>query len=408
MRRLGSSLGLPLDRRRLLGLACTAGAGAGAVAVLGPPAGLGSYILSLIEPAGGEPYRRTIACMGTFVSIDIHDRNGEGFAGAVEQAFEEVRAVDALMSVFRPDSQISRLNREAGRGSMAVDPRVAEVLRAARLLGAQSSGVFDVTVLPLMRAFGFREDHREDSRGEEPRRPTPEVLHAALEQVDYRAIEVDSATAAAGLEHPGTAIDLGGIAKGYAVDRAAEVLRARGVRQAVINAGGDLRVLGAPGSPGPGRGDGWCVGITDPLQPGRILATLELRDQAIATSGNYEQFIEVGEERFGHLIDPRSGTPTEPMLSATVVAPTAMHADAASTTAFLMGNKPGARYVEETYETDYVFLSSVQPSGTHLSDSQLSGSHLNSFRPSSSQRSEDGIEIQASPGINGLAMSQET
>ncbi len=375
MRRIGSAPGLRLDRRRLLGLACAAGAGAGAVAALGPPAGLAGYILSLIEPIGSEPYRRTITCMGTFVSISIHGSHVGRHSGAVEQAFDEVRAVDVLMSTFRPDSQVSRLNRAAGRDSMAVDPRVAEVLRAAHLMGAQSGGVFDVTVLPLMRAFGFREGDREGK----PHLPTPEALHAALARVDYRAIEVDTVRDAAGLAHSGAAIDLGGIAKGYAVDRATEVLRARGVRQAVINAGGDLRVLGAPG---PDNGDGWRVGITDPLQPGRILATLELRDQAIATSGNYEHFIEVGEERFGHLIDPKSGSPAEPMLSATVVAPTAMQADAASTTAFLMGHEPGARYVRETSGTDYVFLRS-------------------------SERSEDEIEIQASPGIIGLAMRVE-
>ena len=351
------------------------GTALGAVAALGPSAGLGGYILSLLEPTGAEPYRRTITCMGTFVSIAVHDRNGARYVDAVEQAFNEVRAVDVLMSTFRPDSQISRLNHAAGRESMAVDHRVAEVLRAARRMGVQSGGVFDVTVLPLMRAFGFREG----SRGGGPRLPTPAALHAALSRVDYRAIEVDTVRDAAGLAHAGAAIDLGGIAKGYAVDRATEVLCARGVRQAVINAGGDLRVLGAPG---PGNGDGWRVGITDPWQPGRILATLELRDQAIATSGNYEQFIEVGEERFGHLIDPRSLSSTEAMLSATVVAPTAMQADAASTTTFLLGNEPGARYIQETNGTDYVFLSS-------------------------SQRSESDVEIQASPGISGLAMSVE-
>jgi thiamine biosynthesis lipoprotein len=369
-----TSPSLRLNRRRLLGLACAAGAGSGAVAALGSPAGLGGYLLSLLEPQGALPYQRTIACMGTFVSIAVHDQNGERWAGAVEQCFDEIQAVDALMSTFRPDSQISRLNRAAGRESIVVDGRVDEVLRCARLMGAVSDGVFDVTVLPLMRAFGFRRGLREDGQGEGFRRPTPEMLHAALEQVDYRALHVDSVQGTAGLAHSGAAIDLGGIAKGYAVDRAAEVLQARGVRKAVINAGGDLRVLGAPCEE-----SGWRVGISDPLQPARLLATLELRNQAIATSGNYEKFIEVGEDRLGHLIDPRSGNPAEAMLSATVVAPTAMQADAASTTAFLLGHTAGAKCVQERSGTDYVFLSS-------------------------SQRTDNRIDIQSSSGIHGLAM----
>ncbi len=369
MRRFGLSSDLRMDRRRLLGLALSAGAGAGAVAALGPPLGLGRSILSLIDPVGAEPYHRTIACMGTFVSIAIHDPHGERHSGTVEQAFDEVRSVDELMSTFRPGSQISRLNRAAGRESIAVDPRVAEVLRAAYHVGEQSDGIFDVTVLPLLRAFGFREGTREGS----PRRPSPEELRLARARVDYRAIDVDPIRHAAGLQRSGAEVDLGGIAKGFAVDRAAAVLRERGVRQAVINAGGDLRVLGAPG-----EADGWRVGIQDPLQPGRIIATLELRDQAIATSGNYEQFIEVGEEQFGHLIDPKSGSPAEQMLSATVVAPTAMQADASSTSTFLMGCEIGARFLQKADGTDYVFLSSA-----------------------------DGLEIQSSPGITGLAMSAE-
>jgi thiamine biosynthesis lipoprotein len=344
--------------------------------------------------------------MGTFVSIAVHDRGGDRLAEAVEQAFDEVRAVDALMSTFRPDSQISRLNRAAGREPMAVDPRVAEVLRAARHTGEQSGGVFDVTVLPLLRAFGLRQALRDetdkDSRGSRPgrapHRPTPEALLSALGQVDYRTIAVDTASNSAGLAHSGTTIDLGGIAKGYAVDRAAEVLRARGVRQAVINAGGDLRVLGAPGH---GHGGGWRVGIADPLQPSGILATLEVRDQAIATSGNYEQFVEVDDERFGHLIDPRSGRPAEAMLSATVVAATAMQADAASTTAFLMGPELGAHHILEMSGADFVFVGCA---GRFRASE--GPKHESAEGPAlDSAGSEDGIEIHTSPGISGLAMS---
>ena len=373
MSRLDYTSDLRLSRRRMLGLALSAGAGVGAAAALWPPRGFGKSILSLIGPVGAEPYQRTIACMGTFVSIAVHDHNGECYSEAVDEALAEVRAVDALMSTFRPESEISSVNRAAGRESVRIDPRVAEVLRAARRMGEHSDGTFDVTVLPLLRTFGLRGG----TPGEEPRRPSLRELRIARAQVDYRAIDVDPARPVAGLELSGAEVDLGGIAKGYAVDRAAEVLHARGVRQAVINAGGDLRVTGAPGR---GDDDGWRVGVQDPLHPGRILATLELRDQAIATSGNYEQFIDVGEERLGHLIDPKSGRPATPMLSATVVAPTAMQADAASTTAFLMGSERGARFVRETEGAESLF--SVNADG-------ISGSTTE-------------VVVRASSGITGL------
>jgi thiamine biosynthesis lipoprotein len=319
--------------------------------------------------------------MGTWVSIEVHDVAGDRAraSAVVERAFNEVRAVDELMSVFRPESQISRINRSAGRDPIVVDRRVAEVLRAAHHTGERSEGVFDVTVLPLLRALGLRSD-----------RPEPGVAAAALARVDYRTVEVDPLRPQVGLSRAGAAIDLGGIAKGYAVDRAIAVLQDAGIGRAVVNAGGDLRVLGVPGDR---DHEGWRVGVQHPLRPGRILATLELRDQAIATSGNYEQFIAAGEERPGHLIDPRTGGPVDHLMSATVVASTAMEADAASTTAYLLGGEQGARYLSERAGYEHLFVDRVSGRTPKVSASRIAA------------ESALDLIIHHSPGIRGLSMA---
>jgi len=331
------------DRRKFLKYSLSVAAGGTTLALLSPQLRLGERLLYLLAPPDEKPVKKTIISMGTFITVSVYDKKEEDYNHIIERAFDEFRSVDNLMSTFKEESDVSRINRYGGINRLKVDPMVCEVVETAKTIGDRSSGIFDFTILPLLRAYGFRDNH--------PRTPEPEVLEEALSLVDYRKVSVDKENNVIGLETTGSQIDLGGIAKGYAVDRAANILRSHGVQKAVINAGGDIFAIGAPDEK-----EGWLIGIQHPLYPEKIAATVLINDQAIATSGNYENYIVVDDKQYGHLFDPRTGNPSNPVLSATIVAPSAMDADALSTSAFLMGQDNGSRFTQNQECAEGIFI----------------------------------------------------
>jgi thiamine biosynthesis lipoprotein len=260
--------------------------------------------------------------MGTVAEVRVHAAPRSGTAtAALEAALAEVRLVDRLMAVQRADSDVSRVNREGTRHPVPVDARVVEVLEASRRVSRLTDGAFDVTVLPVVREWGFT-----DGR---PARPVPDA-HPTV--AGWRHVKVDGERGTVRLTATGAEIDLGGIAKGYALDRALAILRARGVRSAYLDLGGEIATLGA--APDGGR---WRVGIRHPRRPEALLGVLELEEGAVSTSGDGEQFLAEGERRIGHIVDPQSGRPAAGPASATIVTASAMTADALSTAAIVLG-----------------------------------------------------------------------
>ncbi|MHC4696719.1 MAG: FAD:protein FMN transferase [Planctomycetota bacterium] len=332
-----------MRRRLFLKLFASVAAGGSAIALLDRRSVLRRHVLRLLELPGSALCRKTIFSMGTFVTVSMYHEDTPECLPIVDRALDEFRVAEALMSTFKPDSDVARVNRCAGERSQVVGTQVCEVVAAAIRMGDRSRGIFDVTILPLLKAYGFRDDS--------PRIPDPDELTEILSMVDYRQLSVDRHRHEIGVASPHAQIDLGGIAKGYAVDRAAQVLRSHGIQRAVIDAGGDIFALGSPK-----EHDGWPIGIQHPLRPSRLVGRVRLRDQAIATSGNYEQHITVGDRRYGHLFDPRTGCPSASVLSASVIARTSLEADALSTTAFLMGPEDGLRYVCESEQTEGLYV----------------------------------------------------
>ncbi len=292
--------------------------------------GVGGMLLTLRSPAaahaGQEP--RTVVLgrlmLGTLVESEACHPDLSGAREALRAGFDRIDGVDRLMSIFRSDSEVSRISVAAGAHSVPVSAETWEVLREARELGVRTGGALDVTILPLMRLWSR-------AAGED-RLPAPRDLDRAARGVGFRDLVLDAGTRSVALRQPGAGIDLGGIAKGYAVDAAVEALRARGVRSGIVNAGGDLRVLGR----GPG-GSPWRIGLRHPLRPETLLLSLAVEDEGVATSGNYFRYFEIAGRRYGHVLDPRTGTPAETALSVTVVAPHAMRADGLATGALVRG-----------------------------------------------------------------------
>lgn len=262
--------------------------------------------------------------MGTVVEIEANHLDLSIARDAIEAGIQRMVDVDRLMSTFRPDSEIGLVNRLAATLPVSVGEETFGVLTEAKRIGLMSGGALDVTIHPLMQLW-----RGTTQRG---RLPSSREIEAALGLVAHSGLSVDPNNCCVQLQHPGMGIDLGGIAKGYAVDLAAEALKKRGVHSGLIDAGGDLRVVGR------NRDGGiWRIGLRHPLAPSRLLLSVLVEDEAVATSGNYFRYFTVGGLRYGHLLHPRTGTPADSALSATVIARNAMRADGLATAAMVHG-----------------------------------------------------------------------
>ena len=288
-----------------------------------PPALAALFALLLSACGGDDPVVEETFVMGTVAWVKIHGLAPREAEAAAAEALAELHRVESVMSVWKEESELSRLNRAADGLPHRLSEELFDVIGRALDFSRITEGAFDATTGPLVELWGFR--------GGAPAVPSAAALDSALAVVGSTRIVVDRYDRALTLP-PGMRIDLGGIAKGYAVDRAAAILRSRGASSALVNVGGNMYALGAP----PGRG-GWTIGIRDPRGGDGIVGSLLLRDEAVATSGNYENFVEIGNRRYGHIIDPRDGRPVDRVLGVTVVAKTAMAADALSTGLFVLG-----------------------------------------------------------------------
>ena len=290
----------------------------------------------------GAPVRREEAryLMGTLALVAAEAADGPGAEVALAAAWAALERVDSLMSTWRDDSDLARVNAGAAAAPVAVDPETAGLVAAALDLAAASGGAFDPTVLPLMRAWGLR--------GGEPRVPVGAELAGLLAVTGARLVQVDTLAATIAFARPGVALDLGGIAKGHALDQARAAMLAAGAVGGRLDLGGNLLVFGT------GVGD--SVGVVAPDDPGRIVATLAFAAGSVATSGQYERFVEIDGRPRGHILDPRSGQPVAQVGSATVAAPTGLLADALATAVFVLGPRCGPALAARFAGTTCVFV----------------------------------------------------
>jgi thiamine biosynthesis lipoprotein len=262
--------------------------------------------------------------MGTYGRVSLVTSDSAAAAEHAARALGVLQRIDSLMSNWTTTSEVARLNREAGLGATRVHPEVGAVIAASLRLWRESDGAYDITVEPLVRAWGFLGGPR--------RVPSDDEIRAALARVGAQRVHYRAGDRTLRFDSAGVRIDLGGIAKGYAVDVAAESLSARGVRDALVDLSGNMFALGAPAG-----AVGWRIGVRDPRDRIPYLARLTIRDEAISTSGQYEQFVAVDGKTYGHIINPRTGRPAEGLIGVTVVSPSAMTCDAWDTPLFVLG-----------------------------------------------------------------------
>jgi FAD:protein FMN transferase len=296
-----------------------------------------------------DPVRLQGLAMGTYTTLAVPHADAARLADAAAVMRETFATLDAALSVYRPDSDLARVNRAAGDAPVQVAPLTREAVAVALRYAEDTGGAFDPTVGPLLELWGFR------GAAAPTQVPAAAARTAALARVGFAGVRADSNTVA--LAHAGMALDLGGVAKGWAVDRAYTALRARGLSRFMINLGGNIRVAGeaAPGRP-------WTVGIRNPFAPDRLLGTFSLADgMAVATSGHYERFIEIDGVRYAHIMDPRTGEPVRGLAGVTVVARSAAEADALSTALFVAGTEAGTALLRTFPGAHAVFVPDTQP-----------------------------------------------
>lgn len=305
-------------------------------------------------------FRQARYVMGTIVEIAVAAPHQCIAEHAMARGFHALKQVDQRMSIYQPGSELSRINRLAADHWVHADADLLKVTTAALGMSRLSHGALDVAILPLMRLWGFVQ--------RAGRVPTADEVRATLPLVDYRHIQVDLERRAIRFGRKGVAMDFGGIAKGFAVDHAITTLLAHGVDHALVNAGGDLFALGTATTE-----TAWTVDIQHPFRPDRSLGTLRVRDRSIATSGDYEKYFEQDGKRYCHLIDPRTGYPVQGVASVTVLADTAMRADAISTAVFALGVDDGLALLEQLPGVDGVIAAKRQRERDELDIRMTSG-----------------------------------
>jgi thiamine biosynthesis lipoprotein ApbE len=277
-------------------------------------------------------------------AIEAYGPDSSVLPRILDEALDEVDRIDRLMSHYRADSPLSRINREAARHPVVVEQELFDFIADAMRYQRDSDGAFDVTVGPLMKAWGFF--------GGEGRMPSDEALADARRHVGAAHVTLDTATRSIAFDAPGVELDLGGIAKGYAVDRVVDLLKRRGVVAALISAGGStIYGLGAP----PGRA-GWQVSLQDPIDAEQIALTVDLHDRALSIAGSSEKFFEADGIRYSHIMDPRTGRPVQGVLSVAVLARSGTEGDALDDAFFVLGPERSQEYLNRLRETEAFFF----------------------------------------------------
>lgn len=277
--------------------------------------------------------QRTETIMGTQVSITVVAPTAEQGEAAIDAGMAEVRRFDAMMSLYKDDSEITKINRAAGKRPVRVSPEMIEVVKQAADISKRSGGVFDVTIGPLVVLWQMRL--------KEGKAPSDGEIAGVRRLVNYRNIVVDRKASTVFLTREGMIMDLGGM-KGYIADQVADLFKRRGIRNALIALAGDIWALGH-------REDGkpWRIGVQHPREKDRTLAVLELSDRYVCTSGDYERFVIKEKKRYHHIIDPRTGKPSTGIISVTLVGERGALIDPLAKIPFILGVERGLGLIRE-------------------------------------------------------------
>ena len=284
--------------------------------------------------------KRDEAIMGTAIGVELWADDAEQGEAAIAAVMGEMHRIDRAMSPHTPDSELSRINRDAAAAPVPLSAEMARLLMRATEFAQLSDGAFDITYAAVGQLYDYRQRIR----------PSDAALARARALVGWRNLILDASARTVRFALPGMRIDLGGFAKGHAVDNATAILRRHGIRHAIVSAGGDSRVIGDR------RGRPWTIGVRDPRRPGEMVAMLPLEDVSISTSGDYERYFDADGVRHHHLIDPATGRSPSSVHSVTILAEDGLTTEALSKCVFVLGVEKGLRLIESQRGVDAVIV----------------------------------------------------
>ena len=290
--------------------------------------------------------------MGTRVHVEFFVEDDQTAPDLIKAVMHEMHRIDHAFSSYKEDSELSRVNREAPKGWVAVSDEMMNLINKAFQVSELTQGAFDITYASVGRYYDYRAG----------KAPDPETVQAAVQAINYRYVERDLENNRLRFRHPDVYIALGGIAKGHAVDRAMAILQRAGVTQASVSAGGDSLIVGDRG------GKPWTVGIKHPREADKMSAVLPLVDTAVSTSGDYERYFERDGVRYHHILDPATGQSATGAWSVTILGPEATLTDALSTSVFVLGPERGLALINQLPGIDAII---IDPQGQLLFSEEL-------------------------------------
>ena len=295
----------------------------------------GLLILLIVYGCGQRFPSKKEFLMDTEVEIILPQGGEEDFTAA----FNEIRRIEKLMDVHNPESEISRINRLGSKETIKISKELFEVLKEALKYSRLTSGAFDVSICPLSHLWG--------EKGKLKEVPEVEEIEKILPLVNYRNIILDERNQTVEFEREGMAIDLGGVTKGYALDCAIIVLEKRGVKEALINAGGDIKVIGKKD---------WKIGLQHPRKENEVLAVIKLKNRAIATSGDYQRYFIKEGKRYHHIVNPKTGYPAIECMSVTIIGSSAIQTDILATGVFILGSEKGMELIRLVEDVEGIII----------------------------------------------------
>ena len=296
-----------------------------------------------VPAAAAAPARwfsRDEAIMGTAIRCELWHGDAVEAERALDAVMAEMHRIDRLMSPYKDDSELSRINRDAGRRAVPVGAELFALIERSLQFSQMSDGAFDITFASVGQLYDYRHGVAPDAA----------ALERARQAIGWRHLQLDAGQRTIRFGRDGMRIDLGGFAKGHVVDTSIAILKRLGLRHAMVAAGGDSHVLGDR------HGRPWSIAIRDPRDPKRVVAVLPLQDTSISTSGDYERFFEEGGVRYHHILDPKTGRSPHAVRSVTIIASSATRTDGLSKTVFILGPEKGLAFIDSLPDADAIVI----------------------------------------------------
>lgn len=302
-----------------------------------------SLFLSIFILSGQKSYSESSILMGSSFEITVVAEDEDFAKESLAIAKKEIIRIEDLISSWDQKSETSRINRNAGIAAVEVSKELFDLIFRAQQISKLSSGAFDLTFAAIDKLWNFD--------GKESEMPNPDTLKASVFNIGYQLIELDEESLTVFLPKKGMKIGFGAIGKGYAADRAKQLLVERGVLGGIINASGDMNTWGTKPD-----GSSWTIGIVNPMNNKKVFSWFSLEHNAVVTSGDYEKFTQINGRRYSHIIDPRTGIPSQGIVSCTVFAGKAELADAIATAIFVMGVESGLFLIDQLPNIEAILI----------------------------------------------------